>query len=63
METAQTPKWKNEQRGFWTFDGRLYLSRTRDGWEYGTIEDGILYRHDETTRPIARAKVLAERLV
>jgi len=41
-------------------DRTLYVSRTRDGWEYGVILDGVRYREGETTRPIGRAKVLAE---
>lgn len=59
---AVRPRWKCERRGFHT-TGALYVSRTRDGWEYGTVEDGELFRVGETSRPIARAKELAEREV
>lgn len=45
-------------------DGTLvaYVSRTRYGWAYGRVNArGDYVEADETTRPIARAKVLAER--
>jgi hypothetical protein len=60
--STSTTEWKRQGRGqYLTTDGRLYISRTRDGWEYGTVEDGIRYRLDESTRPLQRVKVLAER--
>jgi hypothetical protein len=65
-----TTQWQLVRRGLWigrSDGGTVYVSRTRDGWEYGTVAPsapgtrGDLIAHDETTRPIQRAKLLAER--
>lgn len=56
-------KWRMIRRGLHYGEserGTVYVSRTRDGWEYGAVEDDYLVKADETTRPIDRAKILAE---
>lgn len=52
-------RWRCDRAGFWT-NGAAYVSRTRHGWEYGVVVDGELVREDETSRPISKAKALAE---
>lgn len=41
----------------------VYVERTRGGWSYGVLVFGVRNMEDETTRPIGRAQVLAERLL
>ena len=56
--------WKRLGRGdYETRDGLLYVSRTRYGWAYGTIEDGERVEVADVTRPLERTKRLAERLL
>jgi len=64
-ETAPATRWTVVRRGLHVgANGRVYVSRVRYGWEFGTVSsDGTLTAHDWTTRPINRAKVLAERCV
>lgn len=56
--------WRCERRGYHTAtkaDGtRLYVSRTRDGWEYGTVVADAHVRIEETSRPLATAQRWAE---
>jgi len=66
-ETTPTLKWTRQERGLWVArhaNGTVYVERTRDGWAYGTVsETGEREMHGDTTRPIGRNQVLAERLV
>lgn len=65
VNEAVTPKlsWKCVHRGYHS-TGTVYVSRTRYGWAYGVVvADDEIIEHGQTTRPIGRAKVLAEALV